>query len=257
MKSRAWEGNREKRERGKGGRRSANRTKNRDGQRERRATDFVGENDSRDALRVPEELVDVVVPDDVLVILLPLEKLALDDLVPLISDEPVERLDDRPEVETLWHRLDPVLALGRSVVVVGALEDEAEALRNESDLGGLTPTEKEERDLPEPVVLAHVVHGGPPSVDSAVERLLRGSRRTLGFLLPAGDRLDSGEAGVLGGSDSVIEIELGGEVPLSVVGVLSTDVVGVKGEERLVGRHSRRSRVELDHEEVENVSRGI
>jgi hypothetical protein len=29
--------------------------------------------------------------------------------------------------------------------------------------------------------------------------------------------------------------------------VLSSDVVGVKGQERLVGGHSRGSRVELDH----------
>jgi hypothetical protein len=39
--------------------------------------------------------------------------------------------------------------------------------------------------------------------------------------------------------------------------VLSSDVVGVKGQERLVGGHSRGSRVELDHQKVEDVSRRV
>ncbi len=58
-------------------------------------------------------------------------------------------------------------------------------------------------------------------------------------------------------TDGVVEIELSGEIPFSVVGVLTTDVVGVESEESLVGRHTGRSRVELDHEEIKDVSRGV
>jgi len=126
---------------------------------------LVRQHDPSDSLGVPEELVDVVVPDDILVIPLPLEELALDDLVSLISDESVERLDDCSKVETFGDGFDPVLALWRPVVVVGALEDEAEAFRNETNLSCFSPAEKEERDLSKSVVLAHVVHGLSPPVD--------------------------------------------------------------------------------------------
>ncbi len=187
-------------------------------------------------------------------VLFPAQKLAVDDLVPLVAKEAVERLDDAAEVEALGHRLDAVLALGRAVVVVGALKNEAEALGDEADLCGLTPTKEVERDLAQAVVLRHVVHGGAPAADGAVERLFRRRER---LALLACDRLDAREARVLRGPDRVVEVELGRKIPLAVVGVLAADIVGVQGQEGLVGGHARGARVELDHEKVEDVARGV
>ena len=67
--------------------------------------------------------------------------LAVDDLKDLISEESVERLDDGSQVETFGHWLDSVLTLGRAVVVIGTLEDEAHKFRHETDLVGFSPAE--------------------------------------------------------------------------------------------------------------------
>jgi hypothetical protein len=116
-------------------------------------TGLVRELDPGDTLGVPEQLVDIVVTDNLVVVSLPPQELAVDDLVPLVSKEPVQGLDNAPQVETLGNGLDPVLAFRASIVVVGALEDEAQTFRGEPDLGGFTPAQEEQGDLPQPVVL--------------------------------------------------------------------------------------------------------
>jgi len=56
--------------------------------------DLVIDNDASNALRIPEELVHVVVTDDILVIPLSSHEFRINHLVTLIPDEPIERLDN-------------------------------------------------------------------------------------------------------------------------------------------------------------------
>jgi hypothetical protein len=179
------------------------------------------------------------------VISFPTDEFAIDGLVTLIAHELVERLDECLEVETLLDGLYGVLTLWTAVVIVGTLENEAKALWDEADVSGFTPTEKIEGDLAKTVVLAHAVHGVAPAVEGAVEVL-----RTCSFDGAAFDASETLEAGVLGVTDSIVEIELGGEIPLAIVCMLTANVVCMEGEEGLVWTHAGSSRVELLHEEV-------
>jgi hypothetical protein len=77
-----------------------------------------------DTLGIPEQLVDVVVPNDLLMVPLPPQKDTVDDFIPLIPKKPVERPDDGPQVQAFGNGLDPVLALRTTVIVVSTLEDE-------------------------------------------------------------------------------------------------------------------------------------
>ena len=86
---------------------------------------LVVENDPRDTLGIPEQLIHVVIANDILVILLPPYKLPFDNLITLVPYKPVQRLDDSAQVESLRYGLHSILTLWRSVIVVGALEDEA------------------------------------------------------------------------------------------------------------------------------------
>ena len=106
-------------------------------------------------------------------ITLPPYKLAVDRFITLVTNETVERLDDGAKVKTFWHRIDAVLTFRRAVIVVRAFENEAETLRNESDLGRLSPTEEIEGQLSHAVVLGHVVHGLAPTFESAGQGLFR------------------------------------------------------------------------------------
>ena len=137
-------------------------------------THLVCQDNLCDPLWVPEELVHIIVSDDALVILLLLDKDSVYDLVLLVPDEPVEWSDDRSQVETLWHRLYTVLTLWRAVVVICALEDEAQALWDKADLGSFSPTQQVERQLTDAVVVAHVGHSLAPSVGSALYGLYCG-----------------------------------------------------------------------------------
>lgn len=56
---------------------------------------------------------------------------------------------------------------------------------------------------------------------------------------------------VLSMTNSIVEIQLGSKVPLAVICMLPPDVVRMKGEECLVGRHSRRTAVKQVHREIE------
>jgi hypothetical protein len=116
-----------------------------------------------DSLGIPEKLVDIIVTDNLVVISLSLQELAIDDFVRLIAQESVQRLDDASQVQSLRYGLHPVLTFGGSVVVVCTFEDEAETLWYESNLRRFTPTKEEEGDLSESIVLRHIVHRSPPS----------------------------------------------------------------------------------------------
>jgi hypothetical protein len=127
----------------------------------------AAEDDFCETFGVPEELVDVVVANDFGMVLFLADELAIDDFVALVTHEPVEWLDDGLEIEAFLDGLDPVLALWTAVVVVCTLENEAQALWNESDVAGLAPEQEVEGNLPETVVLTHVVHGISPPVEGS------------------------------------------------------------------------------------------
>jgi hypothetical protein len=185
-------------------------------------------------------LIDIIVTDDIGVILLLPDEFTIDDLVTLVADEVVERLDDGVKVDALGNGVDPVLAFGTSVIVVGTLEDEAHALGHKTDVASFAPAEKIEGNLSKSVIVAHVVHGISPAVEGGVE----------GFCATF-HTLQTLETGVLRLTNSIIKIELGREVPLAVVGMLTANIIGMEGEEGLIWAHTGGAGVEELHGEVE------
>ena len=71
-------------------------------------------------------------------------ELSIDHFIALISHEAVQRLDDMFQVYTLGNRIGSVLALGATIVVVGALEDETHALGHKTDVTTLSPAHEKE-----------------------------------------------------------------------------------------------------------------
>jgi len=59
------------------------------------ATYFVPECDSCNTLGIPEKLVDIIITNDVFVVPLSSHKFTINDLVTLITDETIERFNDR------------------------------------------------------------------------------------------------------------------------------------------------------------------
>ena len=51
-------------------------------------------------------------------------------------------------------------------------------------------------------------------------------------------------------ANGVVEVELGGKIPFTVVGIWTTNVIRMEGEESLICSHSGRSRVEELHSEI-------
>jgi len=180
-----------------------------------------------------------------MVITFPSHKLAINSLITLVTNEAVKWLDDCAKVEAFRYGIDAILALGRAIVVIRTFEDKAEALGNESDLSGFSPAEKIKGNLTHAVILGHVVHCLTPPFKGASQRFL-GMVATTTTL-----RAEALKAWVLSVTDSVVEIKLGGKVPLAVVCMLATDIVRVKGEEGLIWRHAGRTAVKKLHCEVE------
>jgi len=72
-------------------------------------TNPVTEDDTCDALWVPEELVNIIIPDDRFVILFASHEFPVDDLITLVPDKPVKRLYHSPSgtgSTRLWHSGD-------------------------------------------------------------------------------------------------------------------------------------------------------
>ena len=127
------------------------------------------------------------------------------------------------------YGIDAILALGRAVVIIRTFEDEAEALGNESDLSGFSPAEKIEGNLTHAIILGHIVHCLTPPFKGASQRLL-------GMVAPTATlRAETLKSWILSVTNSIVEIKLGGKVPLAVICVLPPDIVRVEGEKRLVG----------------------
>jgi hypothetical protein len=116
-------------------------------------TGLVGQDNSADTLGVPEELIDIIVTNSLVVVLFSSQEFTINDLVSLITQELVEWLDDGSEVQSFGDSIDSVLTFGRSVVIVGTLEDETQALWHESDLSSFTPTKEVKSHLSKSVIL--------------------------------------------------------------------------------------------------------
>ena len=86
------------------------------------------EHNSHDTLWIPEQLVDIIVPNYILMVPFPSHKLSIDNFIALITDEWLERFCDHLKIQALWNRLHTVLAFRRPIIVVSAFEDEAERL---------------------------------------------------------------------------------------------------------------------------------
>ena len=108
-------------------------------------------------LYLPEELVNIIISDNVLVTLFASHEFPVDDLITLVPDEPIKRFDSS-QAKPFGNRLHPALALWRPVIVVCTLENEAKTLGSEPHLRCFGPAEKVKRNLPKAVVLAHIVH---------------------------------------------------------------------------------------------------
>jgi len=74
-------------------------------------TNPVTEDDTCDALWVPEELVNIIIPDDRFVILFASHEFPVDDLITLVPDKPVKRLYHSSQVKPFGNRLHSALAL--------------------------------------------------------------------------------------------------------------------------------------------------
>jgi hypothetical protein len=162
----------------------------------------------------------------------PSHKLAVNRLVALITNEAVEGLNNRAEVEAFRDGIDAILALGRAVVVIRAFEDEAEAFGNKSDLGCFSPAKEVKGYLTHAVILGHIVHCLTPTFEGTSQGLLGmvAATPTLGA--------KALKTWVLSMTNSIVEIKLGSKVPLAVISVLAPDVVRVKRKECLVGGHA-------------------
>lgn len=76
--------------------------------------------------------------------------------------------------------------------------------------------------------MAHIVHSLPPPAQGTVQTFF-GTRLGLSARLCASGGLEALEAGVLNLADGIVKVELGGKVPLAIVGMLTANVVGMKG----------------------------
>ena len=101
----------------------------------------------------------------------PPNELSVHNFIALVSHEAVYGLDDMFQIQALGNGIGTVLALGATIVVVCAFEDEAHALGHKTNVTALSPAHQEEGQLPETVIVAHVVHGVPPTVQRTVQRL--------------------------------------------------------------------------------------
>ena len=103
------------------------------------STHLVVEDDASNALGVPEKLVDIVISDNLVVIPFSSNEFSVLDLVALVPNEAIERFDDVMKVQSFGSSFGPILAFGRSIIVVGALENEAHAFCHKPNISCFTP----------------------------------------------------------------------------------------------------------------------
>ena len=67
---------------------------------------------ANNALRIPEQLVYIIVTNGVIVIMLSSHELAINGLIVLITNKAIRWLDNRAEVESFWDGIDAVWQSG-------------------------------------------------------------------------------------------------------------------------------------------------
>jgi hypothetical protein len=111
-------------------------------------------------------------------------------------------------------------------------------------LSHLSPAKEIKGYLAHAVILGHVIHHLTPAFKGTCEGLLRVAAATTML------QVEALETRILGMANSIIEVKLCGKVPLAIVCVLTTNVVGMEGEKCLIGRHSRCMAVKEVHHKV-------
>jgi hypothetical protein len=119
------------------------------------------------------------------------------------------------------------------IVVIYTFEDEAEAFGNKSDLNCLSPAKEIKGYLVHVVILGHVIYHLTPVFKGTCEGLLRVAAAAATL------RAKVLETWILGMANSIIKVKLCSKVPLAIVCVLTTNIVGMEGEKGLIGRHLR------------------
>jgi hypothetical protein len=129
-------------------------------------------------------------------------------------------------------------------VVIHTFEDEAEVFGDKSDLSCLSPAKEIKGYLVHAVILGHVIY--------CLMLVFKGTREgLLGVAVATATlRAEVLETQILGMANSIIEVKLCSKVPLAIVCVLTTDIVGMEGEKCLIGRHLRYAAVKEVHRKV-------
>lgn len=172
-------------------------------------------------------MVDIVITDNVLMVLFSSYKFPINEFISLITDKSVKQLCDCLQIQALGDRLDMILTFRGLIVVIHALEDEAQTFGGELNLGGFTPAKKIEHYLSELIILAHVVHCLSPVVKCSAQGFFMG--RMFGTSL----QLESVETGVLFLANGIAKVELGGKIPFVIVGIV-TNVISMETEQCLI-----------------------
>jgi len=127
-------------------------------------TGLVLQNDSFDSLRIPEQLIYIVVSDDLVVISFASDVFAIVNLVALIAHVLIERGNDIVEIIPFLERFVARLTFRRAKIIVATFEDEGKTFRNKTNLIGLTPTTQIQRKLPCTIMLRHLIHLCLPTI---------------------------------------------------------------------------------------------
>ena len=108
----------------------------------------------------------------------------------------------------------------------------------------LSPAKEIKGYLVHAVILGHVTYRLMPAFEGTCEGLLRVAVATTML------RVEVLETRILDMANSIVEVKLCGKVPLAIVCMLTTDIVGMEGEKCLIGRHSRCMAVKEVHHKV-------
>jgi hypothetical protein len=103
---------------------------------------LVGKDDPLNTLGIPEELIDIVITNDVLVIFFPADIFAIHNFIALVSAVLIQRSDYLTKISAFLNRFNSLLTFRRVIVVVRTLENETQTFGHEPDLICLTPAEQ-------------------------------------------------------------------------------------------------------------------
>jgi len=204
----------------------------------------ISEENLGETLWIPEKLIDVIIPDDLIVIFLLPNELSVNNFVTLVTHEAIQGLDDSLEINALGDGVDSVLALRTAVVIICAFENEAQTLWHEANIASFPPAQEVKGNLSKTIVLAHVIHSIPPTIKSTVK----------GFGTGTLDTLETLETRILGLANGIVEIELSSKVPFAIISMLASNIIGVDGDKSLIRTHARCAGIEKVHQEIKHIA---